>query len=333
MLVVFYHAGRLISLPQYVGYIPLGQLFDFGHAGVDFFFVLSGFIIFFVHNGDIGRPARLPRYLWRRATRIYPVFWAICLVSVALDVATHHHLGVPGWLNPQDLLLAPLPGDAPVNMAWTLRNEMLFYLAFASAILNARLGLCVFAAWIATVLLAQTPLALPPVLNVITDTYNFDFIIGATVAHLVLRRTIAAPLAVAITASIAFIVIGLAENAHLIETAHYASRALFGLASGGVVLGIAAAERQGRLSLDTFSPRIGKISYSLYLIHGTVISLAAHVMASLGIIKPLPGVAVMTLVIVIAILCGASLYRIAEAPAAIWQDRAYRRLTGQPARR
>ena len=52
LLVVFYHAGRMLSLDQYVGNDPLRGLFRFGHAGVDFFFVLSGFIIYFVHHKD-----------------------------------------------------------------------------------------------------------------------------------------------------------------------------------------------------------------------------------------------------------------------------------------
>jgi len=57
---------------------------QFGHAGVDFFFVLSGFIIFFVHGKDIGKPSRLPHYVWRRFIRIYPVYWAVTLISIVL---------------------------------------------------------------------------------------------------------------------------------------------------------------------------------------------------------------------------------------------------------
>jgi exopolysaccharide production protein ExoZ len=58
LMVVFYHTTRSLSLPQYLGYIPLNNVFGFGHAGVDFFFVLSGFIITRTHTVDIGRPHR-----------------------------------------------------------------------------------------------------------------------------------------------------------------------------------------------------------------------------------------------------------------------------------
>src|ERR1700690_1319738 len=77
LAVIFYHAGGGVALPQYVGFIPLGGFFNFGHAGVDFFFVLSGFIIYFVHHRDIGHPASLPRYTWRRLTRVLPIYWVV----------------------------------------------------------------------------------------------------------------------------------------------------------------------------------------------------------------------------------------------------------------
>jgi len=43
-----------VSLPRYLGHILFGNAFGFGHAGVDFFFVLNGFIISYAHAADIG---------------------------------------------------------------------------------------------------------------------------------------------------------------------------------------------------------------------------------------------------------------------------------------
>ena len=48
VMVVFYHAARHLKADYNV--MPWEGIAQFGHAGVDFFFVLSGFIIFFVHR-------------------------------------------------------------------------------------------------------------------------------------------------------------------------------------------------------------------------------------------------------------------------------------------
>jgi len=57
-MVVFYHAARHIQ--QDTGASVLWGMSQFGHAGVDFFFVLSGFIIYWVHSKDIGQCFALP---------------------------------------------------------------------------------------------------------------------------------------------------------------------------------------------------------------------------------------------------------------------------------
>jgi exopolysaccharide production protein ExoZ len=75
ILVVFYHTSHgIFRLEKYFGHKPFGPVFDFGFAGVDFFFVLSGFIMIHVHAGDIGQPRMLAAYLWKRFSRIYPAY-------------------------------------------------------------------------------------------------------------------------------------------------------------------------------------------------------------------------------------------------------------------
>src|SRR3984885_1419086 len=71
LLVVLYHAALHVE-GDVPGSAVLWGLPHFGHAGVDFFFVLSGFIISFVHRKDVGRPDRLGHYLERRFTRVFP---------------------------------------------------------------------------------------------------------------------------------------------------------------------------------------------------------------------------------------------------------------------
>ena len=92
LLVVTRHCTQMLSGARYFGALPLGGLFVFGHAGVDFFFVLSGFIIAYIHAGDLGRPERFGGYASKRVIRIYPTYWvALAIMGALLVVAAILH--------------------------------------------------------------------------------------------------------------------------------------------------------------------------------------------------------------------------------------------------
>ena len=76
LLVVFFHATAIAGLPKYFGQAPLAGLFSFGYAGVDFFFVLSGFIIFYSTAKNHGNPRAIFSYVKHRLIRIYPIYWS-----------------------------------------------------------------------------------------------------------------------------------------------------------------------------------------------------------------------------------------------------------------
>jgi exopolysaccharide production protein ExoZ len=45
LIVVLFHTTGIMGLDKYYAQKPVFDFWSFGHAGVDFFFVLSGFII------------------------------------------------------------------------------------------------------------------------------------------------------------------------------------------------------------------------------------------------------------------------------------------------
>lgn len=82
--VVFHHSA--ISVDALVSKIPawLISIFERGFLGVDFFFVLSGFIIMSSHYDDEKSVAALKTYGIKRFVRIFPPYWP---VSIALILA------------------------------------------------------------------------------------------------------------------------------------------------------------------------------------------------------------------------------------------------------
>lgn len=112
-------------------------------AGVDIFFVVSGFIMVHASRELFGRPGAAPTFLKRRLARIVPLYWAMTslflLAGLAMPAALNS--GVPGL---GQILASYLFWPAvstqgvvqPVySLGWTLNYEMLFYVLFAAGLL------------------------------------------------------------------------------------------------------------------------------------------------------------------------------------------------------
>ena len=88
--VVLAHANLIIDSRLFHGWLVTGW------CGVDFFFVLSGFIICYANSADIGHAERLPIYLYKRFVRVYPVYWlytaAALLLDLAMAIVSHKYL-------------------------------------------------------------------------------------------------------------------------------------------------------------------------------------------------------------------------------------------------
>lgn len=115
-----------------------------GHAGVDLFFVLSGYLIY----GTLIVKARpLLPYLRRRAQRIYPAFLAVFILYLLLSWLFPHESKLPDGIGPASTYLAAnlllLPGLFPIEpmitVAWSLSYEVFYYLSVP--LLIASLGL------------------------------------------------------------------------------------------------------------------------------------------------------------------------------------------------
>jgi exopolysaccharide production protein ExoZ len=79
LAVLLFHTNAILSLSKYLGR-DVFPLFKSGASGVQFFFVLSGFVILLVHEKDVGNPAKIGEFLWKRFRRIYPPFWIGLLI-------------------------------------------------------------------------------------------------------------------------------------------------------------------------------------------------------------------------------------------------------------
>jgi exopolysaccharide production protein ExoZ len=312
-LVVLYHAGRILAQPQYIGHLAFAGAFNFGNAGVDFFFVLSGFIIFFVHEKDIGRPSSLRSYVWSRLTRIYPIYWLVTAIAMALLIGKHDTSSFgPAYLV-ASLFLLPQPQEPILQVGWTLVHEMLFYAAFAIAIVSRNGARAIAAIWLASVVLSAFITVKNPLLRVFLSPYHVQFAMGVMTAYAVRKWPLPfCGFAIAVGAA-AFV-----GAAYVLDhdPGFYATptcRWLLGLASSFVIYGVARGEMDGWLRTGPISAFFGSASYSIYLIHAIAIGLIARTLAPSGAMTAAPNGAFL-LIALLAIICGALLYVVAERP-------------------
>jgi peptidoglycan/LPS O-acetylase OafA/YrhL len=135
-----YFALRL-SFPR-----PLRVLCSDGLWGVHIFFVLSGFVIAHSLRNVVTTPHSVGRFILRRQLRLDPLYWFVLFLTLGLLFGRHviatQHGGVVDWglPGPGDVLLNLfylhnvlhnwLGSSQIVSVAWTLCIEVQFYLFY-----------------------------------------------------------------------------------------------------------------------------------------------------------------------------------------------------------
>jgi exopolysaccharide production protein ExoZ len=246
--------------------------FLLGAAGVDLFFVISGFVMVYSSESLFGRTSGPRVFILRRIARIAPLYWAVTAAIILYIYAAH---GAQLWAiySPLSLvasfLFYPYPridGFAfPVHLlGWTLNFEMFFYAVFACAILLPRRAAvpAVCVAFAALVVVGRyTVLPLPFLFW--SNAIILEFCLGMLIA-LIYREGFRLPAAGAWALGIAACA-GYAAAA----TPSGEWRILFwGLPGAALVASCALSSSTWRPGpAGRFFGLLGDASYSLYLVH------------------------------------------------------------------
>jgi exopolysaccharide production protein ExoZ len=248
-----------------------------GAAGVDLFFVISGFIMWVVSDARSLKPSE---FMARRITRIVPLYWAVTLGTVFMAA------GIPGAFPNIRLTVSQVISsiffvphrDAtghiyPVIVpGWSLNYEMFFYVIFATGLmLPPRLRL----RFVATTLLAFVAAGRAitfdsPVWLTYTSPLLLEFLAGVLLGAAHTSRVRLPP-----WVSLLLIVVGLAGFAATTALGSEldAWRAVrWGVPAASIVMGAVFYERSVAIVHWRLPRLIGDASYSLYLVHGFAIS-------------------------------------------------------------
>jgi exopolysaccharide production protein ExoZ len=315
MLVVIFHAASSLD--------PTLTSFRVGNAGVDIFFVISGFVMW---SATSRRDVTPSTFLRQRLIRLVPLYWVFTLALVGAWAAmpSGAHILTPSAPHVLRSLafvpaLDPLGRVFPyLTQGWTLNYEMFFYLLFAGALtLPAQRRLLPVASVLLALpllgLLVATPQqirVMPPL--VLLSPLLVEFLLGLVLAAAAESdwRPHAAWCWAALAAGVAALIAlppppGDDEWTRLI---------VYGAPAFLIVGGAVGIERSDRgLRPGRFPLLLGAASYSIYLSHPFAIAAAGRLLPKSAGMWPFAGAAVLA-----SVVLGVIVYEMMERPLLKW---------------
>lgn len=295
---------------RYGGVSAFESVTRFGNLGVDFFFVLSGFIILHAHAKDIGMPDRVAAYASRRFVRLYPVYWLYTIGFAVLLLLGVGSVPLPttweGWLGAVTLVRVS-PESPPLDVAWTLFHEVMFYAVFAVLIANRRAGIALLTGWMALCLVMyQYPgVAQRTPFNVFTAAYNLNFALGMG-AYWLYRSARFSGLA--LTAGVLMaaggVALGYAGSEHV--------RIVFAVGCALMMGGLSAIEQARSLRVPSVLILLGDASYTVYLVHAPIQGVVLKVLQAAKVAALAGPHLTYVLALVVATATACAVYKIVE---------------------
>lgn len=323
-LAVVLHHATLGSMAFYG--TAFAGFFMFGNIGVDFFFVLSGFIIYWSHRQDAEGLDAAVTYIKKRFIRLYPPF---ILVSLAMYILYFILPGVSmGERNVgaiPSFLLLPQPHQNPaLSVSWTLMHELLFYSVFSIYFFRQKAFWVLILAW-ATAILLRSILGIESFwIDFLFSMHNLEFIMGVLVAVLLPvlgtgRRAFHVPILLAGTAIVgSFIMLrnSVFPGRPEMDTLYVGLG--FALITLGLVLLESRKKYSGQFGSE-FLMFLGAASYSIYLVHDPALSVLNRLARHLDSSFPgIPAELLFMSVVPAAVLAGVLYYLVWEKPVTGW---------------
>lgn len=261
LMVVIHHA----AIKSYQNGTDLLFGFQFGSAGVDLFFIISGFIMCYTVDG---REFKIGKFLLARVKRIIPLYWFMTTLALLVFVFIPEKVNSSGGQTSilDSYFLLPLGSKFLIQNGWTLSYEFYFYFLFGCSLMLFR------AFWVIPIVLLAA--CFPSFLfhferNIFVflfDTILLEFAMGV-VCYMLYSR-----LKSTYSLGLFFFSLSLLSFYLLYFEFHIEPRVIhFGLPCMFFFLGMLCFEsyffRIQSSVLSRLFGRIGESSYSLYLVH------------------------------------------------------------------
>jgi exopolysaccharide production protein ExoZ len=299
---------------QYFG-TQTHRFFTYGFLGVDFFFVLSGFIIYFVHKADIGKPAKARDYLIKRTFRIYPAYLAV----LALFIASIPFQNIKPDISALSFIseLAIFNKPPLIGQAWTLQHELVFYAVFLLCIVSKYIGGATFVTWIATCIFYHAGKSIVPNetwFDLLVHPFNAFFALGGLTAFVYSKGG-----NIWRNSSFVFLLLGLLAGLAIfylkleLKTNSYLRYFLSGLVFNAIMVALLLSSKY-LTKIPKPIAFLADISYASYISHAFVIMITYTLMGKLKLFEILPQLICFFIAVVACIIAAYGLHRVIELP-------------------
>ncbi|MEW9699966.1 acyltransferase family protein [Paenibacillus sp. SI8] len=294
-LVLLFHVSAMSF--KYFQYDLLGISTIGRSGGLDFFFVLTGFLLYSTYGKNIGTRMPIMPFLTNRLIRIYPFYWVITLLVLPVYFLVPS-FGVGFETNKAaiilSLLLLPQAHGPIVPVAWSLSYFVLFYLLFSLIMALGKKPALIFASlWMTLTLchVCNVPLIGADIdrhfyLSFLFSEVNLEFALGCLLAKWAQYHPSRQYKLFLFAGALGFVCLWL-NNKYLILPYH--DYLLYAIPATLVLLGAVSVPEKLHLpfSVQTLG-KLGNASYTILLTHLLFISVlmklskATHFASKIG---------------------------------------------------
>lgn len=290
---------------------------ELGFIGVDVFFVISGFIMMYIHGNDFQKKNISLNFLKKRIVRVVPLYWILTSVTAFLlffypsifgggKVFDAHHVFASYIFIPAyNSIGLPLPILGP---GWSLNYEFYFYVLFSIFLLFPKryfvpsLTVLFLFSCLSGFIVNDNP-----ILWMVTNPILFEFLFGIYIANLFSKgklKNYIIPLAFGVALVLINIYIRFDMQYRLFS---------YGVTSALLLMGVLAYENKiGIRNPNKFLLFLANISYSLYLSHVFSYKIILKLIPS-NIITSFPDT-IAILVIIFSVVIAYIIYVLIEKP-------------------
>jgi exopolysaccharide production protein ExoZ len=282
-------------------------------GALDFYFMLSGFVLFAIYHSHIGDRRVGGQFLFKRLVRLYPVYWYILIAIIPFSSFFTGRRNTDFGGIVQSIFLVPHDGSL-LPTSWSLSHLLLFYTFFAILLFLGRSAGTLFVSlWFLGIVInfTQGLFQHHRLLDFLFSKYHLYFFAGGFIAYLTKKIRFAYPgwLAAAGAAGLMLAVLNVKHGWVPLDDVYN-----YGIPATLLVCGLASLDCRKDIRLPKFLNFLGQASYSLYLAHYPALVVLYHLATAKGLVQNADPAVLSAGMIVAALLIGWLSHVLIEKP-------------------